>query len=219
MTNIYLHGILKKKFGPHFKGFVKNALSALKLIECNKPGFLKEVFDLNQMGLNYSIICDNELILNKEEFIESKKIKSIYIIPSIQGSGTFVAMGLGLVAQGSLTLMGNIVAFLVNSALSLAVSFLAASLLNSGSAPRMSGGIAVGGATASIEAKGKSYVFANKENIASQGSSISVGYGQIKANSQVISASVKSYPTNSNFNSEFTQSLFNEFYFINYIAQ
>jgi predicted phage tail protein len=217
MTNIYLMGILREKFGSIFKGYVKNALSALKLIDCNKRGFLDEIFNLNKLGFNYSIICDGEIIKNKNELIENKCIKSIYIIPNLEGSGDFIAISLGLAAQGSLTFMGHVVSFLVNTAISLAISFLTSSLNNQGSMPQRSSAIAIGGATATIEAQGKSYVFSNKENIASQGSAIPVGYGKMKINSQVIHANIKTYSTNYSFTNE-SEYVSNDSYFIDYIT-
>ena len=211
-------GVLGKKFGSTFKGYVRNAFSALKLIDCNKNGFLDEIFNLNKLGFNYSVICDGEMIKNKNELIENKCIKSIYIIPNIEGSGNFIAIGLGLVAQGgALTLMGHVVSLLVNTAISLAVSYLASSLSSQGSISQQSSAVAFGGATASIEAQGKSYVFSNKENLASQGSAIAIGYGKMKINSQVIHANVKTYSTNFNFNTE-NEYISNDSYFIDYVT-
>jgi len=201
MTKIYLHGELAHIFGNFFKLKINNALSALKGIDANKKGFLQKISSLSKNGIYYSIIVDNEEMQNQNQLIEKRSIESIHIIPIIYGSGELVAAGIGLVAAGSLTVAGQIVAGLVNMAISLGVSFLMNSINKQATPPQQS--ISVGGATSIIEAKGRSYIFSNNVNAAEQGSAIPVGYGRMKVSSQILSASVKSYPTNINVNNEF----------------
>ena len=75
--------------------------------------------------------------------------------------------------------------------------------------------IAVGGASATIEAAGRSYVFNNNINSSEQGSAIPVGYGKIKTSSSVIFSSVLNYSTNMKSSDEFilneSLTLFSEF--------
>jgi predicted phage tail protein len=208
-TQIYIHGILAKKFGKHFTGFVKDAYSAIKLIDANKNGFFKALMDLNKKNIFYAIVCDSKVIENENDFLEKRSIKTINIIPLIVGSGAAVAVGLGLIIAetGKLTLMGTIVAGLVNAAIStaisLGISFLM-SAINRQASPQISQQkIAVGGATAFIESKGKSYIFSNKQNLVSQGSAIPVGYGKMKTSSNLISASIKNYSTSQTTQDEF----------------
>ena len=216
MTNIYLHGEIAKIFGNFFKLKVSNAFSALKGIDANKKGFFQKISSLSKNGIYYAIIVDNEEIKNQNQLIEKKFIKSIHIIPIIYGSGEFIAAGIGLVAAGSLTVAGQIVAGLVNMAISLGVSFLMNALMKQAAPPSMGvQNIAVGGATAAIESAGKSYVFSNNINSSEQGSAIPVGYGKIKTSSSVIFSSVLNYPTNSKYSEEFIGNesliLFSEF--------
>ena len=206
MTKIYIKGALAKKFGNFFEMNVHNALSALKAIDANRNGFMKELFDLSKNNIEYILICNEKQINNSDELIEKRKIKTIYIVPAIIGSGVEAAVALGMVtASGALTAGGMIVAGLVNGiismAISLAVSFLTASLNKQAAPPQQN--IAIGGTSAMIEAKGKSYIFSNRENLAQQGSSVSVGYGLMKIASNVISASIRSYPTNEYYSTEF----------------
>jgi predicted phage tail protein len=220
MTNIYLHGELAHAFGKFFKLKINNALSALKGIDANKKGFFQKISLLNKNGIYYSIIVDNQEVQNQNELIEKRNIKSIHIIPIIYGSGELAAAGLGLTVTvagvTTLTVAGQIVAGLVNMAISLGVSFLMSALMKQ-AAPPSAGvqNIAVGGASATIEAAGKSYVFSNSVNTSEQGSAIPVGYGKIKTSSNVIFSSVHNYPTSSKSSEEFIRGesliLFSEF--------
>ena len=205
MTSIHIKGILGKRFGSLFKINVSNGMSALKAIDANRSGFINELFKLNKKNINYCMICDSEYINDSNQLLEKRNIKNIYIIPVIIGSGAAVATGLGLATATGLTVAGKIVAFLVNTivstAVSLGVSFLMNSINKQATPPQQN--ISVGGATSIIEAKGRSYIFSNNVNAAEQGSSIPVGYGKMKVSSQILSASVKSYPTNINAYNEF----------------
>ena len=202
MTSIHIKGILGKKFGPLFEINVSNGMSALNAIDANRSGFINEIFELNKKNINYCMICDSEYINSSNQLLEKRNIKNIYIIPAIAGSGSFVAAGLGY-AAGSVGFA--ITSFLVNTiistAISLGVSFIMNSINKQAAPPQQN--ISVGGATSIIEAKGRSYIFSNDVNAAEQGSAIPVGYGKMRVSSQILSASVKSYPTNINVNNEF----------------
>ena len=181
-------------------------MSALKGIDANRPGFFNELFKLNKKNINYYMICDYDYINNSNKLLEKRNIKNIYIIPAITGSGEFIAVGMGLVTTaGALTATGAVVAFLANAlistAVSLGISFLMNSINKQATPPQQN--ISVGAATAMVEARGRSYIFSNDINVNEQGSAIPVGYGKMKVSSQVLSASVKSYPTSISAYDEF----------------
>lgn len=205
MTKIYIKGILGKKFGSLFEINVSNAISALNAIDANRSGFINELFKLNKKNINYCMICDSEYINDVNQLLERRKIKNIYIIPVIIGFGDAVAAGLGFATAAGLTATGKVVSFLVNmlitTALSLGISFLINSINKQASPPQQN--VSAGGVTSIIEAKGRSYIFSNNVNSAEQGSAIPVGYGKMKVSSKILSASIKSYPTNINVYSEF----------------
>lgn len=212
MTKIYITGILGKLFGNFFELKIKNGFDALSGINANRNGFLKKIKDLSSDGVHYQLIIDNEIVNNNNQIVEKRKIKSIHIVPIIYGSGEAVAVGLKLVVTegakaGMLTVMGQIVAATVNTlisvGISLAVSYLTQTQSDQVSAPNK-GPQAVGGATAAVEARGKSYVFSNVENAASQGDPVAIGYGRFKCDSNIIEAATKNYPTSIDNVEEFT---------------
>jgi predicted phage tail protein len=220
MTNVYLHGVIAKKFGNYFKLKISNVMSAIKAIEANRIGFMNELFELNKKNINYIILCDSDLIKNSNELLEKKKIKNIYIIPAIVGSGDFAAISLNLVnTAGQLTATGMLVSSLVNTLImglvNLGVAFISNSVNKQASPPQQN--IAIGGATAVIEARGKSYVFSNKENVAQQATSIPVGYGLMKSSSKIISMSIKNYSTDTNPSREF-KNFQNSSIFLDYLT-
>ena len=220
MTKIYISGILGKIFGNFFELKIKNGFDALKGVDANKNGFLKKIKDLSSDGVYYQLIIDNQIISNNNQVIEKRKIKSIHIVPIVYGSGTAVAVGLGMVVSqtGALTMAGQIVAFAVNTlvsvGISLAVAHLTQTQADQVSAPNQ-GPQAVGGATAAVEARGKSYVFSSLENTASQGDPVSIGYGRFKCASKIIEAATKNYPTSLDTVQEFAtmqlNSLFSDY--------
>jgi predicted phage tail protein len=217
MVNVYLYGILAKEFGDFFKFKVNNCYLALKAIDVNKKNFFKKINYLHNLGIDYQIIADSEIVSSKDLFLQKRKINNIYIIPMICGSGgtegtigAAVAQKIGMVAtnaagQAVLTTTGQIVAVLVNAAVSasiqIGVSLLARVFTKSGQAPVSR--ISFGGSDASIESAQRSYVFSNPINSTSQGSSIPFGYGKTKVSSKVIWNTVKNYPTNEVFVNQF----------------
>lgn len=191
MTKIYLYGKIAKIFGNFFTFKVKNAISAIKAIDANRNNFLKTLIELNRENCSYCLIIDGKQVSNIEEYKEIKNIKKILIIPLIAGSGEFISAFLAAVPS-----------IITNLAVSFALSYIS-SLLTKKNESIQAEKIAVGGGSKMIEAQGKSYVFSNSLNVASQGASIPVGYGRFKATSNVIYFSTLNYPTNRKYNEEF----------------
>jgi predicted phage tail protein len=219
MTKIYIKGALAKKFGSYFSGFVKDAYSAIKLIDANRSGFFKALLQLDNENSHYAIICDGKIIQNENDFLEKRKINTINIVPIIVGSGMAVALAIGLAANSlGAALVAGIVNAVISTVISLGVSFLM-SAINKQASPQVSQQrISVGGATLALESKGKSYIFSNKQNAVSQGTTISVGYGRMKISSNIIHASIKNYPSSQSTQEEF-KSNFTSSVFLDYIAQ
>lgn len=233
MVNIYLYGTLAKEYGNFFKLNVSNCFSALKAIDTNKKNFFNRIEYLSKHGINYSIIIDNEIIFNKEKFLEKKKIKNIHIIPAIfgfgQAAGTVGAqvatqIGLTIAAeagkQAALSAMGQVVAFLINSAIQasiqIGISLVVGALVRQGQPPAPGSiSMGVGGGSSMIEAYQRSYIFSNNSNTDTQGSSIPLGYGKAKVSSKVIWNTSRNYLTNEVFSDQFNISsdtvIFNDY--------
>ncbi len=202
--------MLAKEFGGFHKLNVSDCFSALKAINVNKINFLKRIDYLSKCGINYQIIADDDLVKNQNEFIEKRKISNIYIVPSIFGSGEAVAQGMGMVAtnaagQAVLTTTGQVVATLINAAItaaiSVGISFIATALTKSGQP--VTSNLSFGGGESAIESNARSYIFSNYENSVSQGAGIPIGYGKTKTSSKVIWNTVKNYSTSQVFENEF----------------
>jgi predicted phage tail protein len=208
MTKISIHGILGKKFGKSFFIKINTAASAIKAIDANKEGFIQEIKKLSEKGFNYFVVIDGQFAENENEFIENKKIKTIDIVPSICGSGGAVVSWATSTAVADFTIGQAVSAFLINAAISAAISigisFIMNALQKQTEPPRTAGAVAVGGVTSMLEAQGKSYVFNNMQNIASQGSALPIGYGRFKVASYLIEANIKNYGSNESLNSQFS---------------
>lgn len=207
MTKISIHGILGKKFGKTFNLKINSPTTAIKAIDANREGFILEIKKLSEKGLNYFVIIDGKFVEDKNEFIETKEIKTIDIVPSICGSGAAIVTWATGNAAANFTAGQVAAAFLINvaisSAISIGISFIMNALQNQTQPPQQASMLAVGGATSMLEAKGKSYVFNNMQNVASQGSVLPIGYGRMKIASQLIEANIKNFSTNETVQSEF----------------
>jgi len=210
MTKISIHGILAKKFGKSFIFKINNAASAIKAIDANKEGFIQEIKKLNESGLNYFIVINGEFAQNENDFIEKRKIQTIDIVPSICGSGGAIVSWATGTAVADFAIGETVSAFLINAAISAAISvgisFIMNSLQKQTEPPQTVSAIAVGGVTSILEAQGKSYVFNNMQNIASQGTALPVGYGRVKIASYLLEANVKNYSSNESAGSQFYSS-------------
>ena len=201
MTNIYLKGKLAKIFGSQFKIKIRNTLDVFKALDSQRENFLGTFLDFHKNGYNYQLIVDGEYIKSKEEIEERRNIKNIYIVPVITGAGDG---GLGAVIATAITanviaqtIIATVVNVAISMAISLAVSYLVASMQKSAAPPKSFA--ATGGAVGGVNASARSYIFANKGNLISQGSNLPIGYGRMEIGTRTINATLKSYPTNITF--------------------
>jgi predicted phage tail protein len=196
MTKIILHGILGKIFGKNFSLKISNPISAIRAIEANRQGFIKKIQQLANNNCHYSLIVDGEIVKEVDELKQFKKIKKIDFVPILTGRAVGLLLG-GAFASAAMSAFFSI-------GISLVLNFLI-SLFTKKNTETPAQFIGVGGQTFSVEARGKSYIFSNQENVTSQGVKVPIGYGKLKIPSVVIEAGIKNYNTAITETNEFTQ--------------
>jgi predicted phage tail protein len=216
MTNVYLYGELRNKFGEEFKFNINSAKEAFLAINSNKRGFLNEVKKLAMQGIHYRIVIDENVVQNPKEMEIRKAPKEIHIVPIVWGAGkngALIAVGLaltiatagaaGFLGAGMSSVLGGIGSTTVMGAAGAgSFSALGTALFSIGV------GIALQGVMGllfpppkpdfnqEVQAGGKSYLFGNKPSNTSQGQAVPVGYGRLKIGSSQISAGVDHYALN-----------------------
>jgi predicted phage tail protein len=201
MTNIILHGILAKEFGENFRMKIHKAINVIKAIDVNRKNFNKRIFELSREGLNYTIIVDGKKITELEELNIQKEPQEIHLVPLIMGSGgvalVTAAIGTAIVAGSTAAFVAAAINFVILTVVSVGLQMLLAPKPDSG--PPIS---------SSTKALAESFAFSNKENVATQGSAVPVGYGRLKVGSQLIQMSIKSYPQNQNATTVMRQNVY-----------
>ena len=175
MTNIRLHGVLAEEYGQNFCLSVGRTRNVLHAIDANRDGFIARVVQLHKEGCVYEVIINKKRLSNQQELENQNDPKTIDLVPAITGSGP-IAAGIAT-ATGSLVL-GKIGAAIVWAAVSFALT------------PQAE----VQQIEATAQASKQSLVFSSPLNTAAQGASLPLGYGRLKVGSQVIQATIKSYP-------------------------
>lgn len=175
MTNIRLHGVLAKEYGQNFSLNVGRPKNVLHAIDANRDGFIARMVQLHKEGCIYEVIINNTRLTEPNSLEEENDPATIDLVPVISGSGPIAAM---VVAAGGTALLGNIVAAVVWAAISFALS----------PQPELQQ------IEATAQASKSSLIFSNIVNTANQGAPLPVGYGRLKVGSQVIQATIKSYP-------------------------
>jgi len=176
MTIVNIHGILAREYGSSFLLNLPNPKDVLEAIDCNRQGFLQRLVELQREGLCYDLIINKTRITNGPDMENVSNPATIDLVPAISGSG--LAIGAIFTFLGS----GTFLATMANSIIFAAISY-ALTPKPENEALEISS-----------KASKSSLIFSNTANIASQGSPIPIGYGRLRVGSQVIQATIKSYP-------------------------
>jgi predicted phage tail protein len=207
MKEVILHGILAKEFGQSFEMQISRPKDCIKAINANLDNFINRINDLASQGFHYTIIVDNKKIQDIRELEIQNNFKRIDLVPLIVGSGaviggmilTGLATTLGGAAAGTAMAawvaagIGSVVAGMVGGLVLTAVTMGLQMLLQE----KPDGPAAASSATSAIK---ESFEFSNKANLASQGSSIPIGYGRLKVGSQVVQFTLKAFSSQIPFN-------------------
>lgn len=183
MTSIRLHGVLAKGFGNVFSMKIGRASQAIEAIDANRPGFIKKINSLSRKGFYYSIVVDGKKIKNLSEYEKSKTPQEIDIVPIICGSGIVA----GVVALAKIIAANQVLATFALFIISTAVQMLLAPKQEKQD---------VKATEASTRGLERSFEFSNKQNLASQGVPVPIGYGRLRVGSQIIQACIKTFPQN-----------------------
>lgn len=182
MTEIHLHGILGKKYGRLHKFAIKEPRDVVRALEANYEGFSKDLKDLLNKKIIYTIVADSQWIQGSS--FKKNEIKKIDFVPCIHGSG-FTAATWWAIAS-----------FVVAVA-SAVYSYVQAGKQQYPQIP---------GAEMTSSASSKSLSFSNRENITEQGNPVPLVYGRLKVGSFVIQSAVKSFPLTLTLTDEFLNS-------------
>jgi|TARA_R110002020_G_scaffold284904_2_gene500430 predicted phage tail protein len=174
MTLVKIHGILAREYGSSFKFSLPNPKNVLEAIDCNRSGFIKRLVELQKQGFCYDIIINKKRVTQEEHISGVRSPETIDLVPAIAGSGP--AFFLPLV--GGSALLANIASALFFAVISYALT------------PKPE----VEALEIEADASKASLIFSNTVNVASQGSPVPIGYGRLKVGSQVIQATIKSFP-------------------------
>ena len=184
MTIINIHGILGREYGKSFILSLPNPKDVLEAIDCNKQGFLQRLIELQREGLCYDMIINKKTITDGPDMDHMLNPATIDLVPAISGSGL---TSLFLSALFPTALATGTTALAFAASLTNFVLFAAISYALTPKPENEALEITAGGSKGSL-------IFNNNANLASQGSPVPIGYGRLIIGSQVIQATIKSYP-------------------------
>lgn len=193
MTNIYLYGELRNKFGSEFRFKINSPKEAFFAINANRRGFLNEIKKLGSKNIHYRVIVDDDIVSNAKEIEIKKAPKEIHIVPIVWGAGTGMEVIYFLEAVfatvGIYGSAGTFLAYTVTITAAMMAVQGVMSLLYPDPKPDFN---------QEVQAGSKSYLFGNKTNNTSQGQAVPVGYGRLIIGGSQISAGVSHHSLNLN---------------------
>ena len=196
MTNVYLYGELRNKFGEEFKFNINSPKEAFLAINSNKRGFLNEVKKLAMQGIHYRIVVDDAVIEHPKEIDVQKIPNEIHIVPIVWGAGKNGGAFAMIAAAVLLAVVAGPLGGAIGGKIGAAVT---ASMYATAGALAVQGVMTIlfpppkPDFNQEVQAGGKSYLFGNKQNNTSQGQAVPVGYGRLKIGSSQISAGIDHY--------------------------
>jgi len=182
MTVVNIHGILAREYGGSFTLSLPNPKDVLEAIDCNKQGFLQRLVELQREGLCYDIIINKTRITHGPDMDHMLNPDTIDLVPAISGSGPAMGPIIGMIFTTLSPAAVTFWASIANSILFAAISY-ALTPKPENEALEIT-----------AKASKSSLIFSNTANVASQGSPVPIGYGRLRVGSQVIQATIKSYP-------------------------
>lgn len=208
MTTVFLHGYLGQKYGRKHTFSLAKPRDAFNALDCQFEGFSKELIELGKKGSQYGLIVDDKELYSEDEFSLLSKMKVVHIVPVIFGAGPVAAIVIGVVALiGAFTASAAGYALIASVLVAVAFSAISYGVQALLTKPPQYNAISQSGAaasTAATAATSKSFLFSNRENVASQGNPVPLGYGRLRVGSVIIQENVKSYPNSISTFDEFS---------------
>ena len=163
MTEVYLHGILAKKFKDKYVFDISRPEDLVYAIDSNSPNFLTFLQN-NFDKLNLSVLVDKKVMSSETSFFKKDFTpQRIDLVPAF--SGGFISLGWFIVG--------------LFAAAGIAYLFAASSM----SPPEMDN-------NSEQSIKTKSFQFSGEINLEKQGKPIPVGYGRLRVGSYVVGSQI-----------------------------
>ena len=165
MTEIFLHGLVAKKFKSHHKFYnINKPTDCVNAIEVNCPGFKKFFQKSSINNMEYEMIVNGNSLKDAHSALQKQEIKTIEIVPAISGAGNFVA---AFVVQ------------LVIGLVSAGVQYLLTPV------PEHEPAQAI------IQPKPATFAFTNRDNKADQFTPVPLGYGALRIGSKIVESTLE----------------------------
>lgn len=189
MTLINLHGIIAHEFESSMFFDIKKPKEVIEAISSKFSFFRKRLNELAEQGVHYSILVNGQKIQHIDQLDIGNSPEQVDLVPIICGSGavalTIVGAGLAYAGATGATFLG------AYASLALSVGMMMVSMgLQMMLAPKPDNKPT----EATISGAKQSFLISSKANLAEQGSPVPVGYGRLRAGSNVIQTTIKSYP-------------------------
>ena len=240
LVNIKIHGILGKQLGKtEWKLHAKNVGEAIRGIQCNSKKLYKLLYDNDKKNIRYRVLINDqdfamdeekdpdtiEGLMASELVMDLSRLKTIDIVPVIEGSDNFMAIftivlgvmliaaggaGLGLWGAGgglgSSGIAGGMAATATNSMIGMGFSagmqmMAGISLLTAGVTSLMTPMPKFGDFREIEDGGSASYLFAGPENTIQEGGPVFVAYGRLLVGSHVIQSAADHMNVDAGFGS------------------
>lgn len=187
MTTVKLGGRLGQEFGQVWNLDIDRPSEAIRAIEANRPGFVKRITELADMGLVFRLRL-NKRPIDEQEATALHGGQTLTIMPIVRGAGSTGQIVIGAALVVAAMYAGPLVTATGALSASGSVALVGAMMMIGGVVQLLSPQQKVG---ASASDSGlSSYAFGNTENVAGQGYAIPVGYGRALVGSIAISAGI-----------------------------
>ena len=176
MTTVKLGGRLGQEFGQVWHLDIDRPSEAIRAIEANKPGLMKRIQELADMGLVFRLRL-NKRAVGDSEVDALHGGQTVTLMPVVRGAGATGRFIVGAVLVVAGTMWGQQWAVQIG-----------ASLMVGGVVEMLSPQAKVGSSASSNALS--SYAFGGSENVAGQGYAIPVGYGRMLVGSVAVAAGI-----------------------------